>query len=133
MGGLSKACGAAMLLMGGAWALGSTCYHLQRSGCGTGPKFCVEGNIICDIGYGSTMQTGCGRQGPLQTESRGCYKITDAVTYPCTAGQPPGEYTVGGCEQNGVCCWVRVQFHSTIAGAMSVPQGATCQCGGGGV
>lgn len=89
MGGLSKACGAAMLLMGGALALGSTCYHLQRSGCGTGAKFCVEGNIICDIGYSSTTQTGCGRQGPLENEGRACFKIVEAVTHPCTAGTPP--------------------------------------------
>jgi hypothetical protein len=112
-----------------AFAAPPTCYFLMSSGCGSGASFCTQGQIVCDIGYSSSVDTGCGAYGPLGgSEWRECHKLMNTLTVPCDAQSPGGVYQPTGCKQNGICCYASSIVVSSGPNQMSVPIGSPCHC-----
>lgn len=120
------------ILGAAAVTLGSTpCYFLQRTGCssGTSGLFCAVGTKVCDVGYSSSVDTGCGRLGPVTNSVKmHCYTLTFALTVPCDQASPGGSYVVIGCNNGaGVCCYgIPSQTLEPSHGDMMEPTGEVC-------
>lgn len=82
-----------LVVLAGGWAIASpeNCYFLESSGCGSGSGFCVENQIVCDVGYQSG-DTGCGKKSPLSVpgSQRHCYKLIGVTTVACDELSPSG-------------------------------------------
>lgn len=121
--------GVAVLAAGSALVLGSTpCYFIQRDGCGSGSSFCTNGQTVCDVGYSTKLDTGCGRLAPFNATpvNRYCYTLANALTHPCDQPPPGGTYVQIGCAQNGICCYGRLDDATGPIGDMTVPEGDVC-------
>lgn len=122
--------GIAIFAAGSALALGSTpCYFIQRDGCGSGSTFCTNGLTVCDVGYSTRLDTGCGKLGPFEVTpvSRWCYILSNTITHPCDQAPIGGGYTQIGCAQNGICCYGTLsQTPELSIGDMTEPAGAEC-------
>lgn len=124
-----SACPVSMLVLATIALAGPNyCYFLQSSGCGSGESFCTNGQEVCDVGYSATVDTGCGKLGPLLSGiPRKCYTLSEATTHPCDDDDPPGGLSVVGCHDgNGVCCYAAKTWARNVGSNMSVPQGANC-------
>lgn len=121
-----------LVVLASGWAIAApeNCYFLESSGCGSGSEFCVENQIVCDVGY-QASDTGCGKKGPLSVpgSQRHCYKLIGVTTVPCNEASPSG-YESTGCANSGVCCdaQARHQESGGVNGNMSTPSGGACGC-----
>lgn len=122
LGALIVVAGAAMV------TANQPCYFIQRGGCGSGSSFCTDGQTVCDIGYSSKLDTGCGNLAPFSVEpiDRRCYTLTSALTHPCDQPPPGGGYVQIGCAQDGICCYGVLQDPTSPIGTMTQPTGNAC-------
>lgn len=121
--------GVAAFAAGCAFVLGSTpCYFIQREDCGSGSTFCTNGLTVCDVGYSTKLDTGCGKLGPFEVTPvfRWCYTLSNALTHPCDQPAIGGGYVQIGCAQNGVCCYGTISSIGAPIGDMTEPAGAEC-------
>ncbi|HRQ74050.1 MAG TPA: hypothetical protein PLU35_13570 [Phycisphaerales bacterium] len=111
-----------------ALAAPNDCYFLVSSGCGSGATFCLNNSIVCDVGYTSSVDTGCGKRAPFSSTpvQRACWKLTNTQTYPCSSTPPESGQATGCSTPEGICCHADKEFVEYVSGHMSVPMGPEC-------